>query len=395
MKKYTFLLMAVIIAAFSSCKDKDTDQNAELKTAVVQQYSNIVFANYSDTYSRTLAMKNAIDAFVGSPSPTSHQAAKDAWLLARESYGQTEAFRFADGPIDDADGPEGLLNAWPLDEIYIDYVVGSPLAGIVNDSSVTIDKATLETLNELGGERNISLGYHAVEFLLWGQDDADASLLTSGSRPYTDYIDGANGSAENQIRRGRFLQLAAEILLENLQSLVTEWEAGSTSNYRMTFESLDNDEALRRIFSGIGILSKSELAGERIFTALDNQSQEDEHSCFSDNTHRDIITNFLGIKNIYEGQYTRADGSVVVGASLKELAAEYDQTLTAEINDYVNNTWTYVNAIPVPFDNALGQENVGGSGPIQTAVNSLVTLGDKFAELAGKMDITISTALPE
>lgn len=395
MKKYQVLFFAILIAVISSCKDKDKDQNSELKTAVIQQYSEIVSATYSDAYTQTAAMKGAIDAFVASPNPTSHQAAKDAWLLARETYGQTEAFRFADGPIDDADGPEGLLNAWPLDEVYIDYVVGSPLAGIVNDTTVVLDKPTLEALNELGGESNIALGYHAVEFLLWGQDDADASLLTSGSRPHTDYIVGASGTASNQARRGVFLKLAAEVILENLQSLVNAWEAGNASNYRTVFESLENDEALRRIFSGIGILSKSELAGERIFTALDNQSQEDEHSCFSDNTHRDIITNFQGIKNIYEGQYTRANGSIVVGASLKELAAEYDQDLASEITGLVNQTWTYVNAIPVPFDHALSQENVGGSGPIQTAVNSLVTLGDKFAEIAGKMDITVSTALPE
>ena len=48
-------------------------------------------------------------------------------------YSPTEVFRFYGGPIDDDNGPEGLLNAWPLDEVFIDYVLGNPDAGIIND----------------------------------------------------------------------------------------------------------------------------------------------------------------------------------------------------------------------------------------------------------------------
>lgn len=387
--------MVLTVLAFAACKDKDKDPNAELKESVIQQYATLVAANYEDAYNHTVTLKSALDAFVASPSASTQQAAKDAWLAARETYGQTEAFRFSDGPIDDSDGPEGLINAWPLDENYIDYVVGQPTAGIINDTTIALTTAMLESLNEAGGEANVSVGYHAIEFLLWGQDDADPSLLTKGQRPHTDYITGTGGTAANQARRGTFLTLCGGLLVTHVGAMRDAWKSGSTTNYRATFESLEHDEALRRIFTGIGVLCKSELAGERMFTALDNQSQEDEHSCFSDNTHRDIITNFLGIKNIYLGSYTRSSGSVVSGASLSELAAEYDATLNSDIVARINTAWTQVNAIPVPFDHALAQESVGGSGPIQTAVNTLQALGDKFAEIAGKMDITISTALPD
>ncbi|MFN8393203.1 MAG: imelysin family protein [Bacteroidia bacterium] len=380
---------------FSACKDRDKDPNAELKTAVIQQFSAIASANYEDCYTSAAALRGAIDDFVANPSSVTHQAAKDAWLEARESYGQTEAYRFGDGPIDDADGPEGLINAWPLDENYIDYMDGQPDAGIVNDTTIALSAAALEAMNETGGEENISVGFHAIEFLLWGQDDVNTALLTAGQRPYTDYVTGSGGTASHQDRRGLVLKFCATQLEAHLRDLRDAWASGSTSNYRHTFESLDNDEALRRIFTGIGVLSKSELAGERIFTALDNQSQEDEHSCFSDNTHRDIILNFLGIRNVYRGSYSRPDGSVVAGASLSELADEYDADLNASIEALLNTITTQVNSIPVPFDNALTQEQVGGNGPIQSTVNSLQALGDKFAEIAGKMDITISTALPE
>ena len=96
-----------------------------------------------------------MDAFLADPNETTLAAAKEAWLAAQEPYGQTEAYRFYGGPIDDADGPEPLLNAWPLDEAYVDYVEGAPEAGIINspDSYPTIDQDLLISLNERARKR--------------------------------------------------------------------------------------------------------------------------------------------------------------------------------------------------------------------------------------------------
>ncbi|MCB0226566.1 MAG: iron-regulated protein, partial [Anaerolineae bacterium] len=156
-----------------------------LKTEAVETYANIVFANYEDAYNSAVELQDKIDAFVADPTAETMQAAKEAWLAAREPYGQTEAFRFYGGPIDDEDGPEGLINAWPLDEVYIDYVDGEETSGIINDVETypTIDKELLISLNEVGAEENISTGFHAIEFLLWGQD---LSSDGAGNRPYTD-----------------------------------------------------------------------------------------------------------------------------------------------------------------------------------------------------------------
>ena len=72
--------------------------------------------------------------------------ARKAWLAAREPYGQTEAFRFYGGPIDDAKGPEGRINAWPLDEAYIDSVKGKAGSGIINNRKIPLTKAKLASL---------------------------------------------------------------------------------------------------------------------------------------------------------------------------------------------------------------------------------------------------------
>jgi putative iron-regulated protein len=384
----TLFLAAILL--LGACKKRKIKN---LKSEFKENYAAIVHASYEDAYDGAVALRTSIDNFVDAPSASGLSATKQAWLDAREPYGQTEAYRFSSGPIDDADGPEGALNAWPLDEGYVDYIEGAPSSGIINDPTVTISAAALEELNEAGGEKNISIGYHAIEFLLWGQDDANTALQTPGNRPFTDYVTDATGTAENQDRRGQYLKACAELLVNHLSSLVNEWKNGGS--YRTAFINQDDDVSLTNILTGIGVLSKSELAGERIFTALDNQDQEDEHSCFSDNTHRDVITNFVGIQNIYKGSYKRTDGTTISGTGLTDIIKKSDKKLDESLSEIFATCNSSVSAIPVPFDYALTQETPGGSGAINTIVTNLRKLGDKIAEAGAELDYTINTALPE
>lgn len=403
--KSNLLLLAILLSMviFYSCKKNDDSNENNSKTEVKENYAVIVFANYEDSYNAVVELQNKINAFVDNPTQSGFDDAKDAWYEAREPYGQTEAFRFANGPIDDADGPEGLMNAWPLDEAHIDYVVNgtgnddNTSANIINDT-VTFPSITEQVLldqNENPGEKNIATGYHAIEFLLWGQDIDMPSALTKGHRPYTDYLTDGNRTANNQMRRCDYLKAAVSLLVKNSESMKDEWDPSKSGNYRETFLTLKDDVALSYMLTAIGVLSKSELAGERMFTALDNQDQEDEHSCFSDNTHRDIIMNAQGIRNVYTGEYKRTDGSTISGTSIQDLIADADATIAEEMNTLSLQSITNVKAIPVPFDNALTQEAVGGSGPIMTAVRTLQDQGDKIAEVAQALGLTISTDLPE
>ncbi len=389
--KLCFLCAFTLIISGCSSDDSGGDpipdvDNSIKKSEVMSTYANLVFENYQDAYDAAALLQTAINTFANDPTADNFETAKTAWKAAREPYGQTEAFRFANGPIDDSDGPEGFLNAWPLDENYVDYVEGADMSGIINDLSTfpTIDKATLEGLNEQGGEANISVGFHAIEFLLWGQDNTDPSDKMSGQRPYTDFVDG--GTAANQDRRRDYLKVTAEILLDHLQLLLDEWKEGGA--YRPTFLALDEDTALKNMFNGISTLSKSELAGERVFVAYDNQDQEDEHSCFSDNTHRDLRLNLAGIANVFRGSY-----SSVNGPSLEDLITEADATLGAEITAQLAAAEAAVDATAIPFDFAIS--DVAERPKVLEAVNALRTLGDKFVEGGTALGIAVSTDLPE
>ncbi len=389
MKRLTVLL--ILLAGIALCAgavfasgDSDID---ELKHQVVESYTEIVLASYQDSLQLAIELNDALIAFVNDPSTETLAAAREAWLASNEPYGQTEAYRFYGGPIDDEDGPEGLLNAWPLDEAYIDYVDGDMDAGIINNTEdyPEITKDLLISLNEVGAEENISTGFHAIEFLLWGQDLYEDS---AGQRSHEDYA-----SAPNAERRGQYLLITGELLVENLSDMVDQWNHANDDNYVWEFHDGPADVALTNMLTGIGVLAKSELAGERMFTAYDNQDQEDEHSCFSDNTHRDIITNFMGVSNVYLGSYTRVDGTVVEGAGLADLFVAIAPDLNAEMLELLELADQQVNDIFVPFDRAI--VNTDSRPGVFDAVFTLQDVGDKLVELAASLDLVIDTALPE
>jgi len=386
--KVTFLSLIGVGTLVASCSSDDNNSNDEslnAKIAVVENYANIVAANYQKAYDDAVVLKTAINQFTATPTLASFNEAKDKWKLSRESYGTTEAFRFANGPIDDENGPEGLLNAWPLDENYIDYVEGGlPNGGIINNAIEfpTITKELLEGLNEEGGEKNISIGYHAIEFLLWGQDLTAPSAHLAGLRPFTDFVDG--GSNANQARRRQYLNVCAELLVEHLDYLVDQWKVGGA--YRGTFLALPVNDAIKNIYTGIATLAQAELAEERMNVALGNADQEDEHSCFSDNTHRDIATNLQGIINVYQGKYGTIDGP-----SLEDLVKTANLDSYNDTNASVVASQTKTAAILTPFDHAIsgGLESAEGA-KVRVAVLELKNLGANLIAGASKIGVNVN-----
>jgi putative iron-regulated protein len=400
-RSLTMTLAAALFAA--GCGDNDNSKADETGNptpvptstpaavtaqAVVANYADLLYANYSDALAGAEALHDAIDAFVDAPSQATLDAAKAAWIAARPSYQQSEIGRFYNGPIDDPEtGPEGRINAWPLDENHIDYVDGAPTAGIINDPAgfPVIDEETLAAANESGGEANISTGYHAIEFLLWGQDQ---STTGPGNRPFTDYVTDGTGTAANQARRGQYLQAVAHLLVDDLQEVTDQWAPGNPGNYRAEFtNSIDTDEALGRILTGLGSLSAGELGGERLSVAFETRDQEDEHSCFSDTTRDDLANDALGIQNGYLGRYGTLDGP-----GIDELVRQVDPTLDATVQAQLAASVAAVRAIPNPFDQAIiGADDSSGRVAVQAAITDLFAQGDSLSSVAAALGVSTGT----
>lgn len=391
--KNIFALGVLSASLFVSCEKKDdniTSQVATLaevlaakKAEFVVNYVTIVDANYTDALAKTKELKTAIDAFVVTPTEVTFEETKQAWLDAREPYGQTEAYRFYDGPIDGADGePEGYINAWPLDEGLIDYVesgTSGSTKNLIGDTSFELTKQNIKDLSGIGGESNVTIGYHAIEFLLWGQDNTAPADKKEGQRAFTDYT-----TAVNADRRKKYLKIVAEILVEDLKSVTSQWELDGI--YRTEFLALKKDDAINKIVTGAAKLSKGELAGERMVVAVEKQDQEDEHSCFSDNTHRDVYLNAQSINNIINGVYKKSDGTTVSGTSLLDVLTLVKSEEAAVLKITSTEVMTKVKVISDTkyFDNQIIGETLDNPDkPVMSAVKSLRQQGDELAQ-AGK-----------
>lgn len=376
-KVLTPLVALGILASGCSSNDEATPKE------VIDHYAEGVYVSYDRTVDSAKEMNTAIDAFVANPTDQTLDTAKRRWLEARTDYGRTEAFRFYDGPIDNEEkGKEGLINAWPLDEAYIDYVQGNATAGIINNAAgyPTINADVITEANEKDGETNISTGWHAIEFLLWGQDLSETG---PGARPATDFT-----TAPNADRRKTYLTVATDLLITHLEELVAAW-APNAENYRKEFVALDPNEALRRIITGIGSLSRGELVGERMNVAYEEHSQEDEHSCFSDNTTSDMVANADGIRMVIDGKYTGASN----GPGIAQLVETKDSALSKKLTEQVNTSVTDAMKIPAPFDASVRPgvpDDYPGRVAISTTMKSLDTQTDTIVEGAKALGVTIN-----
>lgn len=427
----TSLLSVALCASLYAAPAKD------LRSEILLTYANIALVNYSDALSDAQTLQNAIKAFSENPTEVNLKKAKDAWLVSRESYGTTEAFRLSNGPIDAEEGwvaksygaLEGQINPWPLDENMIDYTVdanGKKTSGNIIDTkgkfkpggekptTVDVTNITVEALtdlNENGGEANVATGFHAIEFLLWGQDQdygnfmddkVTPGAMVAGQRPLSDFTTDTFAA-----RRLAYLNSAATKLSEDLEKVTKAWDKNISSNcakdatgcYRGALlgelkgkdakKNIPLKVALKDIIAGMGIFIKSELANERIAVAVLTPSEEDEHSCFSDNTHRDIAQNYAGFKNILTGNYKEVKGMSLYDGVDAQTKADMN-ALMASIEAKIAKI-DEVAKTSAHFDYQIKPEH-SQAAEIKKLKNEMRKLGDMMVLVAkaNKVDLSVN-----
>ena len=375
-------LVALPATAFAATSEQD----------VLSHYADLAHAKYEDSLISARTLQGAVNQFVAEPTEANLANAKDAWLAARVPYQQSEVYRFGNAIVDDW---EGKVNAWPLDEGLLDYVaasyggmseenpgyranvIASPsftFSGETIDASSITKELLADTLHELGGvEANVATGYHAIEFLLWGQD-LNGTGPGAGARPASDF-DPANCSWGNCDRRAAYLQTATDLLIDDLEWITAQWAPGGEA--REGLVGGDASQGLATIFTGMGSLSYGELAGERMQLGLLLHDPEEEHDCFSDNTHASHYYDALGIQNIYLGTYERIDGSVVQGPSVSDLVAAVSPDADAALRSRLDATMAAMGEVVAAaeggeaYDQQIGEGNPAGNARVQAAIDAL------------------------
>jgi len=382
--------LALSGAAFISEARAETDP-----AAIIDTYGDIAQAMYEDALASAKTLQRAVDALIADPTEETLAAAKDAWKAARVPYQQTEGYRFGNTIVDDW---EGEVNSWPLDEGLIDYVDTdsygdegdeNPLytANIIANPKIEVDGETIDateitpvllsgTLQEaLGVESNVATGYHAIEFLLWGQD-LHGTGPGAGERPVTDYskTECTHGNCD---RRAAYLKAATDLLVSDLEEMAGNWQPDGAAREELAAKGADS--GLSTILTGLGSLSYGELAGERIKLGLILHDPEEEHDCFSDNTYNSHYYDEVGMTAIWNGSYKRTDGSMVEGPSIRAYAAEKAPEAATRADEAFATTHEKMQVMKdkgdsgtMAYDQMIGANNPEGNKIVQDVVDSLI-----------------------
>jgi putative iron-regulated protein len=369
-------ILSMIVLSLS-CQTEDNIQKLPLD-ALIRDHQALILAVYEDSLSKVRNLDLRINAMIDQPSQSNLDQAREAWLEARLFYLQSEVFRFYDGPIDQI---EGLINAWPLDEMQIDYVQGDVTTGLINDMSIIISEQSILDLNELQGEKDIKTGFHAIEFLLWGQD---LDRFGPGNRSVVDFQIGIGQNAD---RRVTYLRIISSLLVKHLEQLVQAWLP--LDGVKTRFDIQDVNDSFRDILTGMIVLSGFETGGERLQAALDSKEQEDEHSCFSDNTHIDMIQNIQGIKNVFLGIYQRADGRKITGTGIQTILDIVNPKASQSINQLIEESLAYAQSLEIPFDQEIALDNPNGNRRVSTLIVSLRNLENQLQSVFQSLQFTL------
>jgi putative iron-regulated protein len=154
---------------------------------------------------------------------------------------------------------------------------------------------------------------------------------------------------------------------------VAEQWAPDRANYRASFAALDTRDSAAHILTGLATLAGFEVAAERLATPLDSGSQEDEHSCFSDSTHVDILANVTGIADAYFGRAHDFQGvgiHTAIAAVSPEIAARIDEQLASSLK--------LARSMDHPFDRTL---TTPPGSPRRAKVEALITSLQTLARL--------------
>lgn len=404
----TAAAVALTVAAVASASAAD----APTPDAVVSHYADVAEAMYADSVTTAKTLQMAVGDLLDNPTAGTLAAARSAWIAARVPYQQTEALRFGNALVDEW---EGKVNAWPLDEGLIDYVDGgsygdasdeNPLYTLnvvastklrvgpdeIDATTITADLITgLQEAQEV--EANVSIGYHAIEFLLWGQD-LNGTGPGAGNRPATDF-DVANCTGGNCERRRAYLTVATQLLVDDLEDMAQQW--GPDGAARKDVIGKGPEGGLATILTGIGSLSYGELAGERMKLGLILHDPEEEHDCFSDNTHNSHFYDQAGMVALYTGTYTRIDGTKLEGPSLAAYAEAKAPEAAARVAEAMADTTAKMTVMKdtadsgkMAYDQMIGPDNAEGNKIVDDVVTALVAQTRAVEGLVSALGLSIS-----
>lgn len=349
------LIISLIFLVACSPKDETTTNKQKPKKlidsrAFAAQVGIVAYTSLSDANQAAQTFDNKLASFMYHPNPMSQAEIQQAWREAYDRFLSSIIFSYL--PIQDP--PDWYsqeidyqnlllqLDSWPIEGGYIDHIKGYPFSGIVNDLTLNIDEETVRSQHGFTDPSNASLGYHALEFMLWGGDGQRSApdffpQENTAPIPITDedHASGATNAAmiehafsqdlkpQNHNRRRQYTQLLSELLQKDLHRIQRRWEP-SNGYYAQLLQQSNAENTLQAAFIAAQDLISKELLNKRF------QLTSSE---FSQTSHDDLLALLAGLE-----QWFMPAEAEQQEASLFFLMQQADSTVADEFSASLQQT---------------------------------------------------------
>ncbi|GIT21843.1 MAG: lipoprotein precursor [Gammaproteobacteria bacterium] len=297
-------------------------------------YLNQIDTDYNTLATELTSLENQVAEFLESPQTSSMNSVRSGWLSAHSSYELTTLHRYFAEQILSEEEVLALyqfyyqINHWPILPGYVDYVGTYSNSGIVNDITVNIDIPTLREQHGAFDLAEASLGFHVLEFLIWGEN-----LKRQDERPASDYfvitelnaseIEG--GFELDQLsnnRRRQMLVLNTQALLSDFNSSREIWSLGSET-FRNELNALNGSEIIILLLEAMTSMLTEEMLIRSLYPLLNGEYIESIQSPFSHSTQNVVSAQLSSVERLL--LETTTDYGRSLDSVLASLSSEFEE----------------------------------------------------------------------
>ena len=317
----TFFASSLLM--LNSCKNDDTlpsaipEDNSTTRAAILSDISShVIAATYAEMSSKAAEFEVQIVQLQGVRTDANLNACRTKWREIRAAWEQSEGFLF--GPVA-TENIDPRIDTWPVNHSDLDSILST---------SVVFDDSYID------GLQDALKGFHPIEYLMFG-------------------VDGAKAASALTDRELDFLHELSKNLKALTVQVASNWTVGSGSYY-IAFTKAGNGSVVyttqRAAFEElvdaiVGICD--EVGGGKIAAPFDAMDPTLEESPYAKNSLADFRHNMMSVRNIYTGKFNTD------GKGLEDFVRVHNLSLDATIKQQLTDAINSLDAIPVPFGEAI------------------------------------------